>query len=68
MVDWQGVTNFEESAENSFGRILLPRKAGGMTVQGGDTSLAAASLSRLGGTGILLFSKFLEQEDRLVQI
>ena len=28
MVGWQGVTNFEESAENYFGRILLPRRGG----------------------------------------
>ena len=28
MVDWQGVTNFEQSAENYFGRILLPGRGG----------------------------------------
>ena len=28
MVDWQGVTNFEESEGNYFGRILLPRRVG----------------------------------------
>ena len=28
VVDWQGVTNFEESVENYFGRILLQRRAG----------------------------------------
>ena len=29
VVGWQGVKDFEESAENCFGRILLPRRAGG---------------------------------------
>ena len=28
MVDWQGVTNFDKSAQNYFGRILLPKKGG----------------------------------------
>ena len=28
VMDWQGVTNFEESKENYFGRILLPRRVG----------------------------------------
>ena len=27
VMDWQGVTNFEESAQNYFGRILLLRSA-----------------------------------------
>ena len=30
VMDWQGVTNFDKSAENYFGRILLPRRAGGL--------------------------------------
>ena len=30
VVDWQWVTNFEESVKNYFGRILLPRRAGGL--------------------------------------
>ena len=28
VVDWQGVTNFEESAENYFGRMLLSKEMG----------------------------------------
>ena len=31
VIDWQGVTNFEESMENYFGRILLPGGTGGTT-------------------------------------
>ena len=31
MAGWQGVRNFEESAENYFGRILLLGRAGGRT-------------------------------------
>ena len=30
MMDWQGVTNFEKSEGNSFDRILLPGRAGGL--------------------------------------
>ena len=46
MVDWQGVTDFEESAENYFGRILLPREVGttgrpGMRVRGPDAALGS---------------------------
>ena len=41
VVGWQGVTNFEESAENYFGRILLPRRERGLATvrhggEGGD--------------------------------
>ena len=40
MVDWQGVRNFEESAENYFGRILLPRR-GGHDWEAGDEGVRA---------------------------
>ena len=41
MMDWQRVTNFDKSAENYFGRILLPGRAGGVAAvrydgEGGD--------------------------------
>ena len=28
VMDWEGVTNFKKSAENDFGRILLPKEMG----------------------------------------
>ena len=30
VIGWQGVTNFEESAQNCFGRILLPGRDGAL--------------------------------------
>ena len=34
VMGWQGVTNFEESAENYFGRMLLPGRAGARRIGG----------------------------------
>ena len=49
--DWQGVTNIEESAENYFGRILLPR--GGHDGEAGDEGERAGC-----GAGIKTPDKF----------
>ena len=48
VVGWQGVTDFEESAENYFVRILLPRGAGGLAaVRHGEEGPPPAALEAL---------------------